>query len=140
MNTYYFDDESFMNTNSYNEFIKNNPSEGYLKIRAYAANQAVPIQGVKIVISKIIDNNNVIFFEGFTNESGLINNIILPAPAQNPNDLDVPNFTRYDIKATYMPDNLDKNYKANINEGIYVIQNILIVPDTLKNVGGNFGG
>ena len=140
MNTYYFDDESFMNTNSYSEFIKDNPSEGFLKIRAYAANQAIPIQGVKVIISKIIDDNKVIFFEGYTNESGLITDITLPAPTQNPNDLDVPNFTKYDIKAIYIPDNLDKNYKANIYEGIHVIQNILIVPNTLKGVGGNFGG
>ena len=140
MNTYYFDDEAFMNTNSYANFINENPSEGYLKIRAYAANQAVPIQGVNIVVSKIIDNNKVIFFDGSTNESGLIEDITLPAPKQNPNDLDVPNTTSYDITATYNPDDLDKIYKVNIYEALRVIQNIIIVPSTLKNVGGNFGG
>ena len=140
MNTYYFDDESYMNTNSYNKYILENPENGYLKIRAYAANQAVPIEGVKIVVSKIIDDNKVIFFEGNTNESGIIENITLPAPKQNPNDLDVPESASYDISAKYMPDNLDKRYKVNIYEGLRVIQNIIIVPDTLKNVGGNFGG
>lgn len=140
MNTYYFDDESYMNTNSYNKFIAENPESGYLKIRAYAANQAVPIQGVKIIVSKMIDDDNVIFFEGYTNESGLIENITLPAPKQNPNDLDVPNKATYDISAKYMPDNLDRKYKVNIYEGLRVIQNVIIVPNTLKNVGGNFGG
>lgn len=139
MNTYYFNDESFINTNSYSNFINENPEEGYLKIRAYAANQAVPIEGVKIVVSKIIDDNRVIFFEGNTNESGLIENITLPAPSQNPNDLEVPNRTTYEINAKYIPDNIDRNYKANIYSGLKVIQNIIIVPNTLKGVGGNFG-
>ena len=139
MKTYYYNDESFMNTDSYNNFIKENPSEGYLKIRAYAANQAVPIANLKIIISKVIDNNNVIFYDGMTNESGLIENIILPAPKQNPDDLDVPNYTKYDITAYYEPDDLEKKYKANIYEGIRVIQNILIVPKTLQNVGGYLG-
>lgn len=139
MNTYYFDDESFINTNSYSKFINENPTEGYLKIRAYAANQAVPIKGVKIIVSKIIDNNKVIFFEGSTNESGLIENITLPAPSQNPNDLEVPNRTTYDINAKYIPDNIDRNYKANIYEDLKVIQTIIIAPNTLKDVGGSFG-
>ena len=140
MNTYYFDDESYMNTNSYTKFISENPAEGYLKIRAYAANQAVPIAGVKIIISKIIDDNKVIFYEGETNESGIIENITLPAPKQNSDDLDIPSKTAYDISAKYTPDNLDRNYKANIYEGLKVIQTIIIVPNTLKDVGGNFGG
>ena len=55
MNTYNFNDASFKNTSSYQNFISANPSEGYLKVRASAASQALPISGLKIVVSKIID-------------------------------------------------------------------------------------
>ena len=56
MNTYNYIDESFTNTKSYQDFIKENPTEGYLKIRAYAASQAIPISGLNIIVSKITIN------------------------------------------------------------------------------------
>lgn len=134
MNTYNYIDESFTNTKSYQDFIKENPTEGYLKIRAYAASQAIPISGLNIIVSKIIDNNRVIFFEGATNESGIIERITLPAPRLLESNLDTPNSTEYDITATYTKDNLEKKYIVKVYENLYVIQNISIVPE--KNLGG----
>ena len=136
MNIYNIKDEEFKNSNIYKEFIKSNPTEGYLKIRAYAAGQAIPISGLNITISKIIDNNKVIFFDGSTNESGIIERIILPAPKLLENNLDAPNSTEYNITATYYPDNIETNYTVKIYENIYVIQNINIVPDMKMNQGG----
>lgn len=128
MNTYNYNDESFKNTNSYKQFTFINPSEGYLKIRAYAASGALPISNLNIVVSKVIDNNNVIFFEGKTNSSGIIERIPLPAPRLDENNLDAPKSTTYEIKATYPEDNLDETYRVNIYENIYVIQTISVVP------------
>ena len=129
MNTYNINDESFVNSDIYQEFLKNNPSQGYLNIRAYAANQAIPISGLNIVVSTIIDNNRVIFFEGSTNLSGVINDIILPAPKLDPNNLDAPSKTTYDIEATYIPNNTSRTYKANMYENVSVIQNISVTPN-----------
>ena len=42
MNTYNIKDEEFLNSSSYQDFIKENPTEGYLKIRAYAASGDMP--------------------------------------------------------------------------------------------------
>ena len=67
MNTFNINDQSFINSKVYQDFLKENPGSGYLKIRAFTANQAIPISGLNIIISKNIDNNNVIFFEGTTN-------------------------------------------------------------------------
>lgn len=130
MNTYSIYDEEYTNSFSYQNFLEENPSEGKLRIRAYAASEAVPIKGLKIVISKIIDNNNVIFFEGYTDESGLIEEISLPAPALNIDNLIKPLKTTYDIKASYLPDNIMQTYSVNIYENICVIQNIIIVPES----------
>ena len=136
MNTYNVSDQSFKNSKLYQDFINQNPSSGYLKIRAYAASQALPISNLNIVVSKIIDNNNVIFFEGTTNESGVIERIVLPAPKLNSNNLDAPSSTIYDITATYAPDNISNVYRVNMYENIYVVQTISVVPDT--NIVGGF--
>ncbi len=137
MNTYNFNSEAYQNTESYQKFIQANPSNGYLKIRASAASQALPISGIKIVVSKIIDGNNIIFFEGVTDSSGVIEKITLPAPKLSSNDLTTPPSTTYDIKATYEKDKLDAIYKVNIYENIYVVQTINIVPTLNAMAGGN---
>ena len=135
MNTYNIDDENFINSSIYQNFIKENPSRGNLRIRAFAASQAIPISGLNIVVSKVIDNNNVVFFEGKTDESGLIEKISLPAPKIVTDNLDVPDKTTYEIQATYVPDNVVSIFKVNMYENICVVQNINIVPDTTLEMG-----
>ena len=135
MNTYNINDENFKNSQLYKNFLTQNPSNGYLKIRAYAASQALPISSLKVVVSKIIDNNRVIFFDGVTNESGVIEKIVLPAPKLNTDNLNAPNSTTYDITATYLDNNVTNTYKVNIYENIYVIQTINIVPNTIMASG-----
>ena len=134
MNTYNFSDENFKNTDIYKEYIGINNGQGYLKIRAYTASQALPISNLKIIVSKTIENNNIIFYEGITNSSGIIEKIILPAPKQGSDDLIKPSSTIYDIKATY--ENTTNTYKVNIYDNIYVVQTINLVP-TMNVMGDN---
>ena len=128
MNIIDFNNQEFQNTEVYKDFIKNNPSNATLNIRASSANFAVPVEGVKIIVSKTIDNYKVIFFEGLTDESGMINQIILPTPSIVENDLDIPNATPYDIEAIYEKDNVDNKYVVLMYPGICVIQNINLIP------------
>ena len=130
---YNVNDINFVNSDFYQSFLKDNPVVGYLKIRAYAARGAVPISGVKIVVTKYIDDEKVTFYEGVTNESGVIEKISLPAPILNENDLIKPNNTIYDIKSTY--DGIDANYQVRIYENVLVIQPISVTPDMSK-MGG----
>ena len=127
MNTYYINDQNFINSEIYKKFLDNNESRGILNIRAYAASQAVPIEGINIIVSTNLDNNKIIFFEGKTNSSGVISGIVLPAPTLNIDNLNAPNKTEYNIEATY--NNLVKNYKINVYENVSVIQNISVVPE-----------
>lgn len=136
MNTYNINDESFINSQIYQDFLRDNPGRGYLSIRAYAANQAIPISGLRIVVSTNIDNNRVIFFEGSTNISGVIEGISLPAPRLDQNNLDAPNKVIYQIESSYIPGNISRVYDVNMYENISVIQNISIVPDTNMGAGG----
>lgn len=135
MDTYNINDEKFKDTKTYQDFMGSHPSVGYLKIRAFAANQAIPISGLGIVITKTIEDKKVVFFEGRTNSSGIIEKIILPTSKLDPNDLDAPTSTIYDITATYEPDNTKETYKVYMYDNIYVIQNINIVPDINMETG-----
>ena len=134
MNTYNINDENFKNTDVYRSFINDNPVNGYLKIRAYSASGAIPVRGLKITVSTEYEGNTIIFYDGFTDTSGVIEKITLPAPRLNSDNMDIPSRTTYDINATYPPNLVDLKYQVNIYEDVFVIQNINIVP------GSNSGG
>ena len=129
MNTYNINDENLIKMDFYKKFLSENPSRGYLNIRAYAASQAIPISGLKIIVSTEIGDNKIIFFEGSTNSSGVITGISLPAPKLTSDNLDAPSKTTYDIQAIYTPDNISRFYKINMYENVSVIQNISVNPD-----------
>ena len=136
MYTYNVLDKDFMNSSLYKEFIKNNSSRGSLRIRAYAASEAVPISNVKVTVSTIYENNKIIFFEGYTDSSGLIEKISLPAPSLNMNNLDIPNKRVYEVNAMYQ--NINNTYEVNIYENICVLQNINIIPELMVGeISGN---
>ena len=54
MKTYYVNDESFKQSEEYNDFLEQNPGIGYLRIRAYTASEAIPMNGLNIEVSKEI--------------------------------------------------------------------------------------
>ena len=127
MNEVSINDKNYLESDEYKKFKEDNPVYGYLKIRAYAASGAVPITELKVEVSKIIDNTKVIFYSGFTDESGIIERINLPARRVNTNNLNAPDYTTYDILAT-RGDNINLSYKINVYENIIVVQNISIIP------------
>jgi len=128
----------FIGSESYRRFINLNPGEGYLRIRAYAASGAIPIEGLRVVVSKDIDNQNVIFFEGETDESGMIERISLPAPITDNNNLVAPEAATYNISSTYTPNNTTERFNVSMYDGICVMQNISIVPNV--GMGRDFYG
>lgn len=72
--------ESEQAKQSNDSFQENTPKTGYLKVETFIADRAAPIAGVNILITKIIDGVERIFYNAQTNESGIINDIRLPAP------------------------------------------------------------
>ena len=125
--TYNIDDKDFLNSELYKSFINANPGLGFLKIRAYAASQAVPIGGLSVQVSKDIGGNKVIFFEGITNESGVIEKIQLPVPRMGTDNMISPVISVYDISTTYEGES--RVYKVNVYDNIYVVQNINVTPN-----------
>ena len=136
MNIINFNDPNFINTESYKNFINKNKGNGTLNIRAYAASMAVPISGLNVIVSKVLDNQKVIFFEGATDNSGIINQIILPTPLLDNNNQEVPLSQDYDIIASY--NNQKLVFKVLIYSNIQVNQNINIVPQ-IRLDGKSYG-
>lgn len=130
MNTVKIDDSDFIETDAYKDFMNENSGYGFLRIRAWAASQAVPIGGLRVTVSKVIDNIKVIFFDGVTDSSGIIRQISLPAPKTNSDNLEVPKFTTYQIIAEDSSDSMNSVYSVNIYDGVTVLQNIIAVPNT----------
>jgi len=132
--------EKLQNDPAYQEFVRNHPGTGFLKIRASSAGEAIPIEGVKITVSKEIGDNTIIFFEGITDDSGMINGIKLPTPERIQSDEEVPRFAAYDLHAVYEKQNFDKLYNISLCCGFGIIQYINITPDVeseMRDYNGN---
>ena len=124
MNIYYDD---FKNTDTYKTFISENPGMGRIKIRATAARGALPISGVNVIVSKIIEDSNVIFYEGITDESGMVSCISLPTPVVDlSDDLVIPPSSLY--KLNINGDNIDEEYEIKVYDGVCTMQNISVIP------------
>lgn len=123
-----FNSEEFMKSQGYFDFIEENSGEGLLKVQAFTANQAYPLEGVNIEVYKNINGNNVLFFSGVTDTSGIIDNIVLPAKpsVDDVNSVDDIVFTNYNLIATYPKSNMKREFEVSIFDNLKVIQPIRI--------------
>jgi hypothetical protein len=137
---YYYDSEEFKDSSTYKNFININDSYGILKIEAFTASGAYPLAGVDIIVSKVLDGNKIIFYEGKTNDSGIIESIVLPTRSikeeiNNASDI---LFTTYDLEANYKKYDVSKNYDVSIFDEVKVIQPVTFAIDELVE-GEKFG-
>lgn len=127
--------EEYEKTEGYKKFILENPAIGILKVQVFTADQAIPIANAKVSISKVIDQDQVLFFEGLTNDSGIIDNIKLPAPGgeYNTETFEIPKYTTYQLNVSNGDYHTDKKYEVAMFGDIKVLQYIKMLPN---NVGG----
>ena len=133
-NSFLISDSEVLNSDYYKNFIRINSGKGNLKIHAYAASEALPVSGLKVVVSSVIENKKVVFYEGYTDASGMIETLSLPAPKLSFYNLSVPTTVSYDIDASFKGENLPIIFHVNMYDGVCVVQNINYVP------GGVYGG
>lgn len=133
--------EDFKKTDEYKKFIEENSSVGKLKVLAFTAYQAVPISDVEILITKDFGDDKVLFFNGYTNSSGVIENIELPAPDSkyNPNTLEPSKSTFYDLTAISEGYEVIKKYNIEMYGGVNSIQYIKMIPK-IELEGVKFNG
>ena len=122
----YFDSEEFKNSSTYKNFININSGKGILRVEASTASEAYPLKEVEVIISKKLDGNKIIFYKGVTNDSGIIDGIILPTRGMNSEVEDASDilFTTYDLEAKYPKYGLEKMYDVSIFNDVKVIQPI----------------
>ena len=123
----YFDSEEFRNSSTYKNFININNGKGILRVEASTASEAYPLEGVEVTISKKLDSMKVIFYKGITNNSGIIDGIVLPTREISDEVEDASDilFTTYDLEAKYPKYSLEKIYDVSIFDDIKVIQPII---------------
>ena len=133
--------EEFSKTDDYQGFVGVNPKQGSLKVMAFTAYQAIPIENAEIIITKEIGGNNVLFFRGYTDSSGIIDNITLPAPTSGYDDNSFQTSSTTSYRLTAMKDNYDclKQYIINMIGDVKVLQYIKMTPITDKGetINGN---
>jgi len=120
--------EEFKNTLEYENFIKDNPNMGLLKVQVFTAYNSIPIENTEVVISKDFGDTKVIFFRGLTDSSGIIDNISLPAPAVNISSYEVPEYTLYDLTAINVLYEFIKQYLVGMFGDVKVIQYVKMTP------------
>ena len=123
-----FDSEEFRNSSDYFDFVGENSGNGTLKIQAFTANQAYPLKDVKVEVFKDVNGQKVLFFSGITDDSGIIDDIVLPTKPGivDVNSVDDIVYTNYDVIATYPKSNVRREYEISIFDNLKVIQPIRI--------------
>ncbi len=123
--------EEFKKTEAYQDFIQENPSTGKLKVEVFTAYKAIPISDTRILVTKNINGQTVLFFTGVTDSSGMISNIELPAPEENTNFKpgDTAQYTIYDVTAIHEGFERIKKYDIAIFGNTGVIQYIKMIPE-----------
>ena len=122
------------NNELFQKFLSFNRGVGTLMIRANTAREALPVSNLKVLITTIYEGETLTLFEGYTDESGMIQNLSLPAPKIDNNNLIVPIATTYMIKAS-LNSQFEQSYFVNIYDGISVLQNISVF---YLDEGGNY--
>lgn len=128
--------EQFEKTDEYKTFIEENPSTGVLKVQVFTADQAIPIANAEVFITKKIGDNDVLFFSGQTDSSGIVDNIILPAPKAeiNLDTFEVPKYTTYNLVVSSDEYKKIKQYSISMYGDVKVLQYVKIYS------GGNMDG
>lgn len=120
------------NENTYENFMLKNPKTGTLKVQVFTANQALPISNVDIIVSKEFDGGTKVFYKVKTDQNGIIDGMILPAPdkdlSEQPSDIQP--FALYDIFANHPNYVQEKDLQAQVFDGIKSIQSFNMVPIT----------
>lgn len=127
--------EDFKKTDEYQQFIKENPDIGFLKVQVFTAYGAIPITSAEVLITRDIGEYKVIFFKGKTDSSGIISDIELPAPAAEliPNPDVLLKYTIYDLSVIHTGYETIKQYSVGMFGGVSIIQYVKMNPEVDLN-------
>lgn len=117
--------QSFPQTaDTFESFRQRNTKSGFLRVQAFAGPQTVPVSSADVLVTRDFLDGTRRFAAGQTNESGVLDGIILPAPdgslSQQPGTV-LP-YALYDVRVSH-PDYRTEIYRdVPIFDGIKSIQ------------------
>lgn len=123
---------------TYDAFIQRTPGRGSIKIQASMADQAYPVPGVNIVISKDFTDGTHVFHTAVTNADGIVDDLMLPAPpsanSQQPDTSQAPinPFSVYNITATKPGFRSEAYIQVPVFDGVKSIQPVRLVPQGVR--------
>lgn len=103
-------------------------SFGTLKVQVYAAQQVYPISSARVLVRR--SGEDPIIFEGYTDSSGIVDQIRLPAPGRSLSSApgSVKPYSQYDVFVT-QPNFVSRNYLGvPVFSGVESIQTVRLVP------------
>ena len=116
---------------TYENFLRENTKTGILRVQAYAGRQAVPVPGAQVTVSRTFSDGTKEFASGVTDENGIFDNVVLPAPdkalAEAPTG-EAP-YATYDICVTHPGYRTEVYQQVPIFDGIKSIQPVRFLPD-----------
>ena len=117
--------------NTFAVFQQLNPKTGFLRVQAFAGQQTIPVKGASVLVTHDFTDGARRFASGTTDESGVLDGIVLPAPdtalAQTPTG--VMPYALYDIRVSH-PDYRTEIYKqVPIFPGVKSIQPVQFQSD-----------
>ena len=68
---------------TYEEFLAANPQTGILRVQAYIGAQGLPVSGALVTVSAPFKDGEKVLYAVKTNEDGVADNLILPAPERS---------------------------------------------------------
>ena len=121
------------------EYLRQNPKIGFLKMQVFTARGAIPVQGAQVTVSRRIGEGDHVFSSALTDRDGLIAPIPLPAPdrslSEEPESQGEPvPFATYNIRTEYPGHVTVENFNVPIFDGIVSIQPVSMTPETNGNM------
>lgn len=118
-------------TDTFAQFQRLNRKTGFLRVQAFAGPQAVPVEGASVIVTHDFTDGVRRFASGRTDESGILDGIVLPAPdteaAQAPGG--VMPYALYDIRVSH-PDYRTEIYRqVPVFPGVKSIQPVRFLSD-----------
>lgn len=119
---------------NYEDFVRENPSRGAMKLQVTAGGQSFPIINAQVTVRIPLETGDRDIFTGYTDINGIIDNIELPAPNSDisfdeANKTVVP-YSVYEVTVTH-PDFANAEFfNVPVFAGIKSIQPVQLVPLT----------
>ncbi len=116
----------------YRDYTSNFNKKGFLRVETFASTGLYPVSNSRVVVYKNIDGQNYYIYDLFTDASGILDNLELPAPDKNlslsPDDNGIIPYATYNVYVEH-PNFTPMHFEnVPVFDGIVSIQSVEMIP------------